>query len=269
MNVSLPQSHFLRAVATSVLLAAAIGVCFAFPTQSRAQATAPAIVIDPGHGGDAYAGSSDARTLSSPNNATSRTGIREKDLTLELSKKIVAVITDLSRERAVKVRTVLTRETDRNLDFEQRANICAGATPVAAIVSIHFNASQSHRANGSVVMIRQRDRNPSYDSDHAFAVALAETCADAIRPFYAAAKARAPITDAHLHGGRGSNFFHQLARHPELARVPKGFLEVEFLDNPEVEAALLGEKRDAALTAIAGAIARHLVELAAADRTEE
>jgi hypothetical protein len=111
-------------------------------------------------------------------------------------------------------------------------------------------------------MIRQQKSNPRYDQDKTFATALAEACAKGVRPFFSTAKARSPITDSHLHGGRGSNFFYQLARYEELDEVPKGFLEVEFIDNPKVEAALLGDNREAAMSSIADAVAVHLIEIA-------
>lgn len=43
------------------------------------------IVIDAGHGGSKPSGTQAARTLSSPNNAVSPGGLKEKDLTLELA----------------------------------------------------------------------------------------------------------------------------------------------------------------------------------------
>ena len=233
-------------------------------TTTETAAKPLAIIIDPGHGGGAYAGTSDERTRSSPNNATSPAGILEKDLTLELSRKIAARIPTIAKQRELAVRAVITRQSDRNLDFARRALICAKAAPVAAVVSIHFNASSKHNASGSVVMIRQKASNPRYTKDQKFASALAEACAAGVRPFFSKAKSRSPISDAHLHGGRGSNFFHQLARYDELSAVPKVFLEVEFIDNPEVEAALLGENREAAMNSIAEAVAAHLVEAAVA-----
>lgn len=251
------------AAVLGVLALVLVLVCGTSPVFADDDEAAPAIVIDPGHGGDAYVGTTADRTLSSPNNAQSPSGVQEKDLTLELSKLIAARIAEIVEQRKLKLRVVLTRDGDQNLDFARRALICAKAHPVAAIVSIHFNASESHDANGSLVMIRQEKQNSNHARDHKFATALAEACAEGVRPFFAAAKARPPISDAHLHGGRGSNFFHQLALHEELDEVPKGFLEVEFIDNPKVEAALLGENHQAAMKSIAEKVAEHLVEQAA------
>jgi N-acetylmuramoyl-L-alanine amidase len=179
------------AVATSVT-----GLAFFVPDSCPAQTAAEesttakplAIIIDPGHGGKAYAGTRDERTRSSPNNATSPSGIIEKDLPLELSKKIAARIDAIAKQRKLAIRAIFTRDDDRNLDFARRALLCAKAAPVAAVVSIHFNASETHRANGSVVMIRQQASNPRYDQDYQFATALAGACATGVRPFFAKAK---------------------------------------------------------------------------------
>ena len=54
------------------------------------------IIIDAGHGGKAYAGSQKARTLSSPNNATSPSGLKEKNLTLELALEIEKQVAKLA-----------------------------------------------------------------------------------------------------------------------------------------------------------------------------
>lgn len=50
------------------------------------------IVIDAGHGGSKPSGTQAARTLSSPNNAASPGGLKEKDLTLEPAQKVIAHI---------------------------------------------------------------------------------------------------------------------------------------------------------------------------------
>lgn len=216
------------------------------------------IVIDPGHGGAADSGSMAQRTLSSSNNATSTGGLREKGLTLELSKLIAECIPAAAARAGKDVRVVLTRTTDVNPDFAQRASLCAQAG-ASCIVSIHFNATGGPRkALGSLAMISAESRNPNYAVDRRFAQALTDACNAAVRKFLPGSTARAPISDNHLHGGQGSNFFFQLARHPSLARVPKCFLEVEFIDHPEVQRALL-DRRSEAFRAVAEALAEFLV----------
>ena len=219
----------------------------------------PVIVIDPGHGGSAVAGSLKKRSNSSPNNARSPSGLLEKDLTLEFSKILKQQILALAHEKKKKLGVLLTREDDRNLDFAQRADFCDRAD-TACIVSIHFNASSSHRAMGSVAMIGAEKKNPNYSVDQKFGKGLAAACSKGVEKYLPSSKSRGTIADGHLHGGLGSNFFYQLAKKKRLARVPKCFLEVEFIDNPAVDKVLLkGSGRKARFRHISSEIAKYLI----------
>jgi len=196
------------------------------------------VVIDPGHGGSLPSGSSEARTLSSPNNATTPLGLQEKDLVLELSREI-------SRSLAKRgLKAVLTRREDTNPDFAQRAEIAAAANP-AAIVSIHFNASEDHSALGTLAMISAKERNPNYSTDLEFAQGLSDAVTAAVSRFAPESRPRAAISDQHLHEGLGSNFFCQLAKYEKLKGTPKCFLEVEFIDRPDIEGGLLSRRKEA------------------------
>jgi N-acetylmuramoyl-L-alanine amidase len=220
--------------------------------EANALATRRTIVIDPGHGGTRPSGSAEGRTLSSPNNAKTPSGLLEKDLTLELSEEICRSLTKKG------FTTVQTRIDDTNPDFSARALTAAKANP-SAIISIHFNASADHSALGTLAMVSARERNPNYEADYEFAVQLTEAAASAIERFVPGSKARPVINDAHLHGGMGSNFFCQLAKHRKLDGVPKCFLELEFIDRADVEKALIAQ-REAAFPEIAENIADFLSE---------
>jgi len=218
------------------------------------------IVIDPGHGGKADSGSQKEFTLSASNNAKSPSGLLEKDLTLELSLEVGRKVEELAKKRGgAKVQCVLTRTKDANPDFAERAAFCAGlpVTP-SAIVSIHFNASTQHDALGSLCLIRQKEKNPRFAEDSEFAIGLAKAANSAVSRYVHGSHPRKPITDENLHGGLGSHFLHQLARHRKLDGVAKCFLEVEFMDRADVDHALLQNRR-ATFPAIAEAIAGYLV----------
>lgn len=215
------------------------------------------VVIDPGHGGSKDAGTQAQRSLSSSNNATSPGGLKEKDLTLELSLAVRAQIKALAAQHKKKLDCVLTRDSDENLDFIQRTQICSAAKPVPmAIVSIHFNASHG-AALGSLAVIQQAGSNGNYRADYAFASGLIKATNAAVAKYVPGTRAREPISDAELHGGAGSNFFYQLAKNKSLTTVPKCFLEVEFIDRKDVEQGLL-QNRKAAFPVIARAIAEYL-----------
>lgn len=87
------------------------------------------IIIDPGHGGK------DA-------GAIGKWGIREKDITLSVSKKIANI---LAKEYGFKV--VLTRETDTFVSLKQRAEI-ANNLNAKLFVSIHCNYAKKDNASG-------------------------------------------------------------------------------------------------------------------------
>ncbi len=227
--------------------------------EMTALANGRTIVIDPGHGGTRPSGSAEERSLSSPNNAKTPSGVLEKDLTLELSKEI---------GRALERRgftTVQTRIDDRNPDFAERALTAAEANP-SAIISIHFNASADHSALGTLAMVSASERNPNYEADFEFAAQLTEAVASSVGRFVPGSKGRPVINDSHLHGGMGSNFFYQLAKHGKLNGVPKCFLEIEFIDRADIEKALIAQ-REAAFPEIAEKIADFFSDYLSRDST--
>jgi hypothetical protein len=139
-------------------------------------------------------------------------------------------------------------------------NCWAGSNRLpAAIFSIHFNASSKHDSLGSVTVVHHQNVNSNYQRDQAFAIGLTKATHTAVVGFLPASTARDPISDAHLHNGAGSNFFHQIGLHPALKAVPKCFLEVEFIDRREVERKLL-QNRQEVFPVIARAIAAYLYD---------
>ena len=214
------------------------------------QAFCLTVVIDPGHGGNSPSGNLKDFTLSSPNNATCPSGSKEKDLTLELSKQIRESL------KTRGINCVLTRETDDNPDFRQRADTASDANP-DYVVSIHFNASSDHKALGTVAMIQNQKRNPNFGNDLRFAKGLTDAVSKTVCRFIEHSKSRVPIDDSHLHGGAGSDFFHQLSSHENLHKTPKCFLEVEFIDNEDADKKLIA-CREKAFPAISESFAEFI-----------
>ncbi|MCS7245527.1 MAG: N-acetylmuramoyl-L-alanine amidase [candidate division WOR-3 bacterium] len=87
------------------------------------------IIIDPGHGGK-------------DPGAIGKWGIKEKDITLSVSKKIANI---LRKEYGFKV--VLTRETDTFVSLKERAEI-ANTLKAKLFVSIHCNYAKEDNASG-------------------------------------------------------------------------------------------------------------------------
>ena len=85
------------------------------------------VVIDPGHGG------SDCGAI--------RNGINEKDITLDISKRVTAL---LEKKGYV---VYMTRETDETVSLQDRVEISENISP-EIFVSIHVNSSNSEAPNG-------------------------------------------------------------------------------------------------------------------------
>jgi N-acetylmuramoyl-L-alanine amidase len=216
------------------------------------------IVIDAGHGGAKPSGTQKARTLSSPNNATSPGGLKEKDLTLELAQKVIARI----NAKDAGVKAVPTRTEDVNPDFSQRAKVAA-EHKATWFVSLHFNAVPKgvKKASGTLGMVQMKSKNPHYKEDAAFAGSLTQAVNKTLVKWLPESKAMAVGDDRGLHGGQGSNLFFQL-RDQIKTPVTACFLEVEFMDNPAVEKAILGENRKEVFDAVAEAVAAAVIAAA-------
>ncbi len=243
--------RFLRFAVGVLCLSSGVGMAQSPPR--------PLIMIDPGHGGSAMVGTLAERSNSSANNAVSPGGLKEKDLTLEFSRILRDELLREANRSGPPLAVGLTRDRDVNVSFIDRAAAC-NFPETACVVSIHFNAGAGGGATGSLALISDRKRNRNYDLDYAFGKGLAAACNAGVRQFIPEAKSRGVITDGHLHGGLGSNFFFQLARQKALGKVPRCFLEIEFIDNPRVEEAVLKGDREAKFRAIAKPIVAYLLK---------
>src|SRR6185436_8532009 len=106
---------------------------------SRAPASdRPVIVVDPGHGGV-------------ENGAVGPTGLKEKDVTLDLARRLKAAL-----EKAAGVTVVLTRDEDRVVPLEERTAV-ANHNRAELFVSVHLNASQRKSALGAETYFASAD----------------------------------------------------------------------------------------------------------------
>ncbi|PTY05993.1 hypothetical protein DB346_01090 [Verrucomicrobia bacterium LW23] len=249
--ISFMIKHFRLAtltLAATWMLAALLAIAPAY-------ATSLVVVVDAGHGGTAPAGTMAERTLSSPNNATSPgKKFKEKDLTLDLAGRTIRALNALPKQGAFNVKAVPTRTTDVNLNMAERAKITRDAGAVI-FVSIHFNAANG-KVLGSRGVIRAKTYSKSYGTDHAYAMALADCTNKVLRTYLPGGTARVQ-DDSELHGGKGSNLFHQFGLSKKTETMPACFLEVEFLDVPDFEA-LLVNKKDELFDKLAAALALEL-----------
>lgn len=86
------------------------------------------IVLDPGHGG-------------ADPGAIGRSGLREKDVNLDVAKRLARLL------RQARVEVVMTRSSDSTVSLERRVEIANNAQP-DIFISIHSNANRSRGLNG-------------------------------------------------------------------------------------------------------------------------
>jgi N-acetylmuramoyl-L-alanine amidase len=200
------------------------------------------VVIDPGHGGTTAIGGSSA------NNATTPSGVLEKDMTLRMGLLVREKLAATGRRD---VSVVMTRDTDRNVGLSERAHV-ARDHRARVFLSIHFNASEGHNARGVETLVRPRAAgNTNHAEDQAFARRIQRAAFNAIKAHDPGTRDRGVkdqvlgvLKDQHLGPG-----------------VAACLLEVEFIDVPEVDA-LLNINANAAevLSDIAESIARAIMD---------
>ena len=244
------------------------------------------IVIDPGHGG--------SRTIpndSTWNNATSVSGVREKDLTLDLAKRIrwsLQAGSGKARADALgkRVTVVLTRESDVNLSFKARGGFVVQHR-ADIFLSLHFNASNAHTARGTEAWIDRTYarpgvsaegpgmpssgvRNANVAADAAFAGAVAQATYAALKRIDAKAALRSDSYNATTNGEayapppgvkmKGLGVLRDATLGTAANRCRAALLEVDFIDTKAVDDLLCGPNATANRNALASAIAIALVE---------
>jgi N-acetylmuramoyl-L-alanine amidase len=202
------------------------------------------VIIDPGHGGNVEVGGSSA------NNATSPSGVLEKNMTLRMGMLVRDALSKLAAADNHNIKVVLTRDADKNIGLRDRAAV-AVSHEADIFLSIHFNASEQHSARGVETLVSPKDRN----SNHADDVALATRVQKAV---FNAIKTHDPNTRDRKVKDQPLSVLNE--RH--LGKKARGCLvEIEFIDVPPVDQLLnLSENAPDVRKGIAAAVARALVE---------
>lgn len=91
------------------------------------------IVLDPGHGGE--------------EDGANYYGLQEKDINLKLAKLVQQELQEYQG-----IRVMLTREEDEEVALWERANRASSAG-ADILLSMHFNASASHKSNGASIYL--------------------------------------------------------------------------------------------------------------------
>jgi N-acetylmuramoyl-L-alanine amidase len=227
------------------------------------------VVLDPGHGGDDHG-------------ATVKVGkkwVREKDIALGLAIRTQRILQDSEYWKPLgrKIKVILTRDRDRYLSLEQRAEIAKNAK-ADLFLSIHANSDPSKKARGvetyflnntdssssSKLEEIENKRSKKYARKSDASLLLRSIAADAVLDDskQAAELVQSSVVD-HLRGhdlavadrGVRQGLFYVLLD----AQVPAVLLEAAFLNNPkDREIVDNGEGRQKVAEGIAKGVLRFL-----------
>ena len=209
------------------------------------------IVLDPGHGGTRRTGGS------SPNNATSLSGVLEKAMTLDLAKRIRKQIKKFSEERpGSDIKVHLTRSGDSNLSLSDRAQT-AMRKDADVFLSIHFNGFNGSVRGTETLILSTANGNVNEQEDFALAQRVQSAMLTAIRQHDANARDRGVKNNRRLGVLNDISLGNTRSEHNTRACLA----EVEFIDNPDVDQLLnTGANAAVARDDIASSIAEALIE---------
>lgn len=206
------------------------------------------VVIDPGHGGTANVGGSDA------NHAVTPSGGLEKNMTLTMGLLVKEALTAANAD-GHDIDVFMTRSTDVNLGLAARANV-ARDRGADLFLSIHYNGFNG-TARGVEAFVRAAaDGNVNLAEDTAFARRVQQATFGAIKARDSQTKDRGVKT---LKLGVLSDV--SLGNTPANHKCRACLLEIEFIDVAAVDALLnTGGTAPAVRGEIAAAIAQAIIE---------
>jgi len=186
---------------------------------------------------------------SSPNNATSPSGVLEKNITLRIAFLVRDAIAEAATLGNHDVKVILTRETDKNLGLDDRAKV-ARTNKADVFLSIHCNASEKHNARGVETLISPQAVNTNFAADKAFAQRIQTGVLNAIKAHDPNTKDR-KVKEQSL----------GVLRDASLGISARGCLvELEFIDVKAVDALLnIGPNAPQVRSDIANAISAAII----------
>lgn len=236
-------------VATSALAAA-----------STATTDLGAIVLDPGHGGTVTVGGS------SPNNAISVSGVKEKKLALDFCLILRDELLKQAANANETVKVVLTRTTDVNVGIADRAAVAAD-NRAKLFLCLHFNGMDDASIRGTETYFRAAGNNLNFQQDVAFATDVHNALFGALKALDSGAKNRGlkPDTESGP-GGLGvlnddSLGNGQVGSAAKMCR--SAYFEAEFISNVAADKLLVSgpdaiANRTKAMAAVAKAMLKHI-----------
>lgn len=225
--------------AKSLLENAGNGTSTAVPTTTSTTTTSAlpslgTIVLDPGHGGTQTVGGS------SPNNAISATGVKEKKLTLDFCLILRDTLTQAAAEKNKQIKVVLTRTSDVNVGIKARAGVAASNLANLFLV-IHFNGSQNKNLRGVETFFRaSANGNLNLADDKDFAETVNKSLFDSLKSIDTTAVNRGVKPDTQSGpGSLGVMNDQSLGNQNRPDKCRSCYVELEFITNPKVEKLLI------------------------------
>lgn len=220
------------------------------------------IVIDPGHGG---LKKDEGPGTGSWNNATSASGVLEKNLALQWCKRLRELLTSQAEAAGQKIRVVLTRETDINPRLADRAGK-AGANNASVFVCMHFNGGEPTLSGTETFYAVKANGNQNEAEDIAFCAAIHAAMLAGLRKVRPATKDRKVKPETDTSKKRlGVLRDDYLGNSGKPRKCLAAYLEVEHITNAEVDKAFISgpdaaANRDTVLASIATAIRAEMVK---------
>lgn len=221
-----------------------------------------AVVIDPGHGG---LKKDEGPGKGSWNNATSASGVLEKNLALDWCLRLRDILGAQAQAAGQKIKVVLTRTTDVNPKLADRAAL-AGANNASAFLCMHFNGGVAAASGTETFYAAASNGNQNEAEDIKFCKAIHAGMLAGLRAVKPDTKDRGVKPDTQTNpGALGVLRDTSLGNSGKPRKCLAAYLEVEFITNVAVDKAFISgpgapANRDTLLAAIATAIRAEMVK---------
>jgi N-acetylmuramoyl-L-alanine amidase len=192
------------------------------------------IVLDPGHGGTSTVGGS------SPNNAISASGVKEKKLTLDFCLILQDALKKAAAKKSKQIKVVLTRTGDVNVGIVARARFAA-THEADLFLCIHFNGSGDKTVRGVETFFRAKANvNLNLAEDMDFANVVNDSLFDSLKSLGTGAKNRGVKPDTLTGPGNlGVMNDNSLGNKTRTVMCRSCYVELEFITNPTVDKLLI------------------------------
>ncbi len=216
------------------------------------------IVLDPGHGGTKKVGGS------SPNNAISKSGVKEKKLTLDFCLILRDELMKQAQRSNETIKVAMTRTTDVNISIADRAKL-AFTERAKLFLCVHFNGLQNPAIRGAETYYRAKENGSlNFEDNVAFATDVQEALFAGFKSVDPNAKSRGVKPDTES-GPKTLGVLNDKAlgndRRTDMCRA--AYVEAEFITNPTVDALFVSgpdaiPNRTAVMASVAKAIRAHM-----------